>query len=429
MFAQFRSDYHDLEDSETIQAFKQHVSYLSSAAMEGRKAGSAGEKAAADYIANLFEENGIVMLNGKEGDTFMISRQPGDTITSRNVMGVVQGYDPALRDKYIVVGARMDNLGVNVLPIDGKQTEQIYYGANGNASGIAMLLELAKKVATNDVLFRRSVIFVAFGASREGLMGSWYFLNRSFPDVDKIDAMINLDMLATGEELLAYTASNGDMNAFLGTMTRSLQPILPTITTQEPYPSDHRSFYSSEIPSVFFTTGLYPDHDSPRDTESILNYDIMERELEYFYSFTVAIANTSVMPNFKGDAYSGKDTDDKAYAFGDCDVKPSFMNSNDPRRFIQKWVYQYLRYPDEAVSQGIQGRVHVQFTVEKDGKVSDVKVTKGTDPLLDAEAVRVVSASPKWKPAKIKGKPVRCYITIPVDFILTDKKSKLKLKK
>lgn len=421
--AQYRGgSYSELNDSETVRALKEHVGYISSAALEGRAAGSEGEKSAAEYLYMLLEEKGVEMLCGKEGDIFGIAAAEGDTIVSRNVIGVVQGYDPKLRDRYIVVGARIDNMAPNMMTIDGEPFEQIYYGANGNASGVAMLAELAGMVSTGSALFRRSVIFIGFGASKAAFAGSWYFLNRSFKDVDKIDAMINLDMLGTGDVFYAYTSSNPDLNSMVSSMTSQMLPVYPELTTHEVYSSDHISFYASEIPSVLFTTGSYPEHDTPRDTQSILDYDMMERELEYIYNFTRTIANTDRMPEFRPGAYDSR-TDDKAYSFNDCDTKPSFMGHYDPRSFIQKWIYQYLRYPQEAVRDGIQGRVYVEFTIEKNGDVSGVHVTKGIDELLDNEAVRVISASPRWKAGKIDGKPVRTYLTVPVDFVL-EKKSK-----
>lgn len=70
---------------------------------------------------------------------------------------------------------------------------------------------------------------------------------------------------------------------------------------------------------------------------------------------------------------------------------------------------------------GIQGRVLVEFVIEKDGKVSDVKVLKSVSEELDAEAVKVVAASPKWKPGKVKGEKVRCRMSIPVEFRLEKK--------
>ena len=84
-----------------------------------------------------------------------------------------------------------------------------------------------------------------------------------------------------------------------------------------------------------------------------------------------------------------------------------FLNSQDPRRFLEKWVYQYLKYPEKALMEGTQGRVMVDFIIEKDGKVTGVRVAKGVSPELDAEAVKVVSASPKWKPGRVAGEKVR----------------------
>ena len=424
--AQYRNGgYSELNDSETVRSFKEHLRYLSAAALEGRAAGSEGEKLAAEYMYSVLEGCGLDMLGSKSGDVFGVARQGTDTLVSRNVMGVVQGYDPKLRDRYIVVGARLDNLAPNHMTVDGKPVEQIYYGANGNASGLALMAELARMVSTGSLLFRRSVVFVGFGASREGYAGSWYFLNRSFKEeAGNIDAMINLDMLGAGEGFYAYTCSNPDLNSLLGSLTSQLLPIYPDVTTVESYPSDHRAFYAARIPSVYFTSGTYPEHDTVRDTQSIIDYEVMERELEYIYTFTKTLANTDRMPEFRTGGYGDRQTDDKAFSYNDCDTKPTFMGRNDPRHFIREWVYHYLKYPSEAVENGVQGRVYVEFTIEKNGDVSNVRVTRGVDELLDNEAVRVVKASPRWKPGKVGGKPVRAYLTIPVDFILEKKSNK-----
>ena len=101
-----------------------------------------------------------------------------------------------------------------------------------------------------------------------------------------------------------------------------------------------------------------------------------------------------------------------------------FLNSADIAPFMDKWVYQNLKYPEDAVRDGVQGRVMVDFVIEKDGKVTDVRVIRGVDPELDAEAVRVISASPKWKPGKMGGEKVRTSVTVPVEFRLRKKGSK-----
>ena len=425
MYGQYRSGdaYSQLYDSETVSSMRTHVRELSAASMEGRAAGSEGEKEAASYVWNRLKEYGVELLTPQEGETFGVKTENGDTLTSRNVIGFVQGYDKNLRDRYIVVGARLDNLGTMTMTVDGKPIERIYYGANGNASGLAMLVELARMVKTNEIMFRRSVIFVAFGASNNAYAGAWYFLNRSFSDVDNIDAMVNLDMLGTGYNgFYAYTSSNADLNALVRTLSGGLQPILPEITSEEPYPSDHRAFYSKEIPSIYFTTGQYPQHNTVRDSQGIMDYDAMERELEYIYNFTLALANTQMTLSFRPVQIEGMSGEaDKAVPYFDCDQRPQFFGSSDLRHFLREWVYQYLKYPQSAVRDGIQGTVMVQFVIEKDGKITEVKIAKGVDEELDAEALKVVGASPKWKPGKVGGKKVRASVTIPVEFRLEKK--------
>lgn len=423
--AQFRggSAYEDLYDSETSAALKEHVRMLASSMMEGRGAGTEGEELAAEYVAGQFEKYGLELLSPKGGDVFGLKTDEGDTLQSRNVVAYVQGYDKTLADNIIVVGARLDNLGMMPMSVDGRQTNKTFYGANGNASGLAVMLELARMVEMNRIMFRRSVVFVAFGASCETFAGAWYFVNRSFEDFGTVDAMINLDMLGTGYNgFYAYTSSNADMNAILRTLSGSLQPVIPEIVAEEPYPSNHRVFYAKEIPSVMFTTGRYPEHNTERDTESILDYPDMERELEYIYNATMALADWNGDIAFRPDAApKKKPAKNNIVSYADCDQRPMFLNSTDPKQFMEKWVYQYLKYPQEAVRDGVQGRVMVEFVIGIDGKVTDVKVVKGVSPELDAEAVKVVSASPKWRPARLKGEKVRCSMTIPIEFRLEKK--------
>lgn len=312
----------------------------------------------------------------------------------------------------------MDNLGADSVVVNSEKLRRVYQGANGNASGLSVMLELSRMVAANAFLFRRSVIFIGFGASEESYAGAWYFLNRAFADAGSIDAMVNLDMIGlNSSDFQAYTASNEDMNKILALAQEQLQPVLPKVTAAEAYPSDHRAFYSAEIPSVAFSTGKYAEHDTDRDVVSILDFTSMERELEYLFNFSQTLANVEVAPAFKASSAKNK-VADVIYAWYDCDKKPTFLGRADPRFFLDKWVYQYLKYPDEAVKKGIQGRVSVEFVIDKDGSVIDVEITKGADPLLNAEAVRVVSASPKWKPAKVKGVTVRSSISIPIEFKL-----------
>ena len=426
--AQFRdrNGYQELYDSETVMSFKKHLGALASSYLEGRKAGSEGEKDAAIYVTETLKSYGVDVLSPAEGDVFGLKTASGDTLTSRNVIGYVQGYDKDLRNQYILIGARLDNLGSMTVTVDGVPVEKIYYGANGNASGLAMMLELARMVQTHSMMFRRSVLFVAFGASLETYAGAWYFLNRSFGDAENIETMINLDMLGTGNNgFYAYTASNVDLNLIIRKLSGELHPVQPQIVGAEPYPSDHRAFYAKEIPAVMFTTGKYPEHNTEKDTQSIIDYDSMERELEYIYNFVLEVAGTSQNLAFREDNVPKRGPAyDDVVSYYDCDQRPMFLNSADIAPFMDKWVYQNLKYPEDAVRDGVQGRVMVDCVIEKDGKVTDVRVIRGVDPELDAEAVRVISASPKWKPGKMGGEKVRTSVTVPVEFRLRKKGSK-----
>ncbi|MBQ9887921.1 MAG: energy transducer TonB [Bacteroidales bacterium] len=111
-----------------------------------------------------------------------------------------------------------------------------------------------------------------------------------------------------------------------------------------------------------------------------------------------------------------EEVEEEAIPFQLVEEKPSF-NGGDANEF-SKWVNQHLEYPEIAKENGVQGRVTLQFTVNPDGRVSNVKVLRGVDSSLDKEAVRVVSMSPKWKPGKQRDRAVKVTYTFPVIFQL-----------
>ena len=100
--------------------------------------------------------------------------------------------------------------------------------------------------------------------------------------------------------------------------------------------------------------------------------------------------------------------------FAIVEDKPTFQGG-DANEFT-KWVYNNIVYPELAIENGIQGRVTVQFTIDKDGSVKDVQVLRGADSTLDKEAVRVISKSPRWSPGKQRGKAVKVKYTFPIIF-------------
>ena len=108
--------------------------------------------------------------------------------------------------------------------------------------------------------------------------------------------------------------------------------------------------------------------------------------------------------------------DSEPVSFGLVEAKPRFMDG-DANSF-SLWVNQHLQYPKEALEKKIQGRVTLQFVIEEDGSLTNVKVLRGPDPILNDEAVKVISQSPKWTPGYINGNPVRVIYNYPVVFQL-----------
>lgn len=111
-----------------------------------------------------------------------------------------------------------------------------------------------------------------------------------------------------------------------------------------------------------------------------------------------------------------EEVEEEAIPFQIVETKPSFQGG-DANTF-SKWVGQNLIYPEIAKENGVSGRVTLQFTVEKDGSITNVKVVRGVDPALDKEAVRVVSSSPKWSPGRQRDRAVKVSYTFPVIFQL-----------
>lgn len=402
---------------------RRHIQYLSSDVLQGRKTGSQGEKMAAEYLYDALEANGVIMLTDRNGQDFTIMSGI-DSIHSRNIVGIIEGCDSLLRDEYIVVGAHFDHLGTHTLMVDGTPVTQIFAGADDNASGVATLIELSRMVSENRFEFPRSIIFVGFGAKEHAMAGSWYFVNRAFQGIANVKAMINLDMLGRGNAAnpfkLFSQVSIAELNPIKEETGKRPVSISPAVADATISPSDFLPFYEAKIPVFFFTTGTHREYHTVRDTPNLILYNNLVEESIYIFHFLEVMANKDVL--FKAFNASSKErepavAEDGVYSASECDKRPQFFHS-DEKHFLDFWVYKYLKYPKAAIAKGIQGVVEVEFIIEKDGSVTNVRVVRGVDDLLDDEAVRVISVSPKWIPGRIGGNKVRTKITLPVLFIL-----------
>lgn len=122
-------------------------------------------------------------------------------------------------------------------------------------------------------------------------------------------------------------------------------------------------------------------------------------------------SNTDQPISIEGD-YGPEDTGDEIIMFVPSEDMPVFPGN------VQKWISRNVKYPQLAQDNGIEGKVYVQFVVERDGSISNIKVVRGVDASLDKEAIRVISDMPKWKPGKQRGKAVRVSFTMPIAFQL-----------
>jgi len=241
---------------------------------------------------------------------------------SANVVGILDGSDPTLKNEVIVIGAHYDHLGHggegSLAPREG----EIHHGADDNASGTAGMLELARLFSSQKLRPRRTIVFMAFSGEEEGLLGSNYYVNNPIVPLANIVTMINMDMIGRMKDnklivggvgtapdwRQALAAANapermrvavapptpGDMPRPVSTVGREMPgreiPIVTgsngnpvvTLSFEKPFdltlnedgfgPSDHSSFYAKQIPVLFFWTGSHEDYHKPSDTADKINY-------------------------------------------------------------------------------------------------------------------------------------------------------------
>lgn len=197
-----------------------------------------------------------------------------DEVPAPNVLGMIPGIDPDLKEEIIVVGGHFDHLGHGGHgSLHGGRAPEIHNGADDNASGTAAVIALAEswmKRGDN----RRTLIFMAFNGEEEGLLGSAdLVLNAPF-DVEKVAAMINLDMVGRMNENEVVVQGTGTSGAWEEILEDANRKKLTLKGVPDGFgPSDHSSFYAQEIPVLFFFTGLHDDYHRPSDDWDLVNYE------------------------------------------------------------------------------------------------------------------------------------------------------------
>lgn len=202
--------------------------------------------------------------------------------TTHNVVGFVHAADTSKTKDYIVIGAHYDHLGLGGSGSSSRiqDTLAVHNGADDNASGVAVMMELAAHFMKERDRLRQNLIFVAFGAEEMGILGSKYFIENCPVSPQNIKAMINLDMVGRLKEdtLLQVNGSGTSKEATsIITSVNSGYGFNLRMAPEGYGPSDHAAFYGKNIPVFFITTGAHTDYHTPFDDREKINFDGMNK--------------------------------------------------------------------------------------------------------------------------------------------------------
>ena len=215
-------------------------------------------------------------------------------VVSHNIIGILPGNDPVLKNEFVVIGGHYDHLGYGG-PGSGSRaadTVAIHYGADDNASGVATVMHLADRFS-KERNNRRSLVFVAFGAEEMGLIGSKTFIDKSPVDLKKVVAMFNFDMVGRLDDKTKSLSIGGTLTSKESeNLLSGFNPGFNlTFSGEGVGPSDHASFYMQNIPVFFYSTGAHPDYHTPGDTPEKINYDGVSRISDYAAKVILEVAN------------------------------------------------------------------------------------------------------------------------------------------
>ncbi len=277
-------------------SMQEDVQYLAADSMAGRETGTQGEQMAASYLAKRFESIGL-QPKGTDGYfqefTFKAGSNPHEEskIVEGNEDGTAKGknvvaYLDKNADNTVIIGAHFDHLGMGGQGSLYREAEAaIHNGADDNASGVAVMLQLAERLNKPEHT-GANYLFIGFSGEEKGLLGSNYFSKNPTIDMSTVNLMINMDMVGrlNAENTLAVHGV-GTSPAFKQLLFANNDQGF-TIAEHESGigPSDHTSFYLTDVPVLHFFTGQHEDYHKPSDDSDKLNYEGMEKIAQYIYN-------------------------------------------------------------------------------------------------------------------------------------------------
>jgi hypothetical protein len=218
------------------------------------------------------EQKSFLIPKARVGLRVNVLRQ---TKPTRNVVGLIEGSDPKLKDEVVVIGAHYDHLGMGgEHSLAESSAPAIHHGADDNASGTAGVLEIAQYLAAHRERLGRSVLLMGFSGEELGLLGSNHWVKHPTIPLERVAAMINLDMIGRmrNDTVDAIGVSSSPIWPPLVAEVGKAAGLNLRQNTSTPFGgSDHQSFAAKEIPVLFFFTGAHPDYHRPSDTWEKVN--------------------------------------------------------------------------------------------------------------------------------------------------------------
>jgi len=277
----------------SVTRMQKDIAFLAAKDMAGRGLGTEELERAATYLATQFREAGL-QPGGDEASWFQEWQEqvePLDqTVRLKNVIGILPGSDPGKTGQSLVIGAHYDHLGRGEYSGRTEDRGRIHPGADDNASGLAVLLELVRSL--KDKSLPRTIVFIAFTGEETGRVGSLHYVqNPRFP-IDKVTAMLNLDTVGRlgSNPLVLFGTGTADewVHIFRGVGYVSGVPVK---TVNEDFgSSDQTSFIEAGIPAVQFFGGTHADIHRPGDTPDKLDMDGLLKVARAVYETTEYLA-------------------------------------------------------------------------------------------------------------------------------------------
>ena len=272
------------ESPVTIQELQAHAAFLASDTLQGREAGTAGGQAVAAYLSHELRRLKLQPI-GTEND-YRQSFGAG----YQNVLGLLVGTDPQLKDEWIVLGAHFDHVGFGNRTNSQGPFGQIHNGADDNASGVSCLLEIAEALKGGPPL-RRSVMFAFWDGEEKGLLGSEHWLARH-PNRPQIRFYTNLDMVGRLRDDTVEVFGGRTLPGLRTSLARSNASHLQfKFDWAQRDDSDHHSFYLRNIPYVMLHTGMHYDYHRPSDDLEKLNIEGIQRVAMVLAGHTTQLAD------------------------------------------------------------------------------------------------------------------------------------------